>query len=70
MAVWVSRCYLANLPRHRNVTNVPAATTLNDIVCFLAALAALYLTLVSESVSQSVSDRHIIISTQRVSFET
>ena len=38
--------------------------------CFLAALAALYLTLVSESVSQSVSDRHFRILTEIVTFET
>ena len=30
MAVWVSRCYLANLPQPRNVTNVPAAAMCNS----------------------------------------
>ena len=37
---------------------------------FLAALAALYLTLVSEWVSESVTDRHFRILTQIVTFET
>ena len=44
--------------------------SLNEFLEFLAALAALYLTLVTESVSQSVSDCHFRISTQRVTFET
>ena len=37
---------------------------------FLAALAALYLTLVSQSVGEWVSDCHFRILTQRVTFET
>ena len=43
---------------------------MKHIVPFLAALAALYLTLVSHSVTDSVTHRHFRISTQRVTFET
>ena len=39
-------------------------------ILFLAALAALYLTLVSHSVTDSVTHRHFRILTQRVTFET